>query len=195
MQGRHARARAAAAGFAGQRNLRLRLHRLRELRRPARSQRGRKIDEPGSRRPARADGAEIAVAVAIVLSLGIVFWSFSIRRVFKLLAIVLLLPLYWIVSEFCYVWSVVPTGVSTVDDYFQNFGPPSYVRVMQRNDKIYYEILGQARGSRQWVGSICVFAALPSGPPAYIFDGNGHLVEWTPDSGDDSQFQRRWPYK
>ncbi len=34
--------------------------------------------------------------------------------------------------------------------------------------------------------------SLPSGPPAYIFDRQGKLVEWSKDIGDDSKFQRRW---
>jgi hypothetical protein len=33
---------------------------------------------------------------------------------------------------------------------------------------------------------------LPSGPPIYIFDRNGSLVDWTPDSGEDPEFQRAW---
>lgn len=32
----------------------------------------------------------------------------------------------------------------------------------------------------------------PSGPPAYVFDRSGRLVEWTRDSGDDPGFKRKW---
>lgn len=34
--------------------------------------------------------------------------------------------------------------------------------------------------------------ALPSGPPIYIFDRAGTLVDWTPDSGEDPDFGRAW---
>jgi|GEM_PF-2553292 len=33
--------------------------------------------------------------------------------------------------------------------------------------------------------------SLPSGPPAYIFDERGNLVDWTPDTGDVS-FGKDW---
>jgi len=33
---------------------------------------------------------------------------------------------------------------------------------------------------------------LSSGPPVYVFDGDGKLLDWTPDFGDDSQFRNNW---
>lgn len=33
---------------------------------------------------------------------------------------------------------------------------------------------------------------LPSGPPAYVFDGSGTLVDWTADVGDHDAFVRKW---
>ena len=33
---------------------------------------------------------------------------------------------------------------------------------------------------------------LASGPPAYIFDASGQLVDWTSDDGEDPRFQRAW---
>jgi hypothetical protein len=35
------------------------------------------------------------------------------------------------------------------------------------------------------------FPKFPSGPPIYIFDTKGQLVDWTPDEGDDGPFWRR----
>jgi hypothetical protein len=32
----------------------------------------------------------------------------------------------------------------------------------------------------------------PSGPPAYLFDGSGRLVDWTPDVGDGAAFRQTW---
>ena len=33
---------------------------------------------------------------------------------------------------------------------------------------------------------------VPSGPPVYVFDSTGRLVDWTTDSGDDPRFQGKW---
>ena len=34
--------------------------------------------------------------------------------------------------------------------------------------------------------------ALPSGPAAYVFNDDGHLVDWTADSEDDPAFYEQW---
>ncbi len=46
-------------------------------------------------------------------------------------------------------------------------------------------------------GHVCVFGdekdlwwTLPSGPPAYHFDAQGRLIDFTLDVGDSTQFQR-----
>ncbi len=36
---------------------------------------------------------------------------------------------------------------------------------------------------------------LPSGPAAYVFDRTGRMVDWTPDSGDDDEFQAKWDWR
>lgn len=43
-----------------------------------------------------------------------------------------------------------------------------------------------AYGQRHWL------PLMPSGPPAYVFDEAGRLVDWTADSGDSSDFMQRW---
>lgn len=34
--------------------------------------------------------------------------------------------------------------------------------------------------------------ALPSGPAAYVFDKTGRMIEWSSDTGEDPEFQRKW---
>lgn len=42
------------------------------------------------------------------------------------------------------------------------------------------------------VGPMPPMSSLPSGPPAYVFDGSEQLVDWTADEGDDPRFVSRW---
>ena len=34
----------------------------------------------------------------------------------------------------------------------------------------------------------------PSGPPAYIFNKSGELIDWTIDRGEAPVYQQRWPF-
>jgi hypothetical protein len=34
--------------------------------------------------------------------------------------------------------------------------------------------------------------AVPSGPPMYVFDSQGHLLDYTLDVGDDPRFRDKW---
>lgn len=49
---------------------------------------------------------------------------------------------------------------------------------------------------RRWyyvIGPLAPAWTLPSGPPCYVFDDAGNLVDWTADVGDSGEFRRRWP--
>ena len=35
---------------------------------------------------------------------------------------------------------------------------------------------------------------MSSGPPAYIFNKSGDLIDWTSDRGDAPEYQKRWPF-
>jgi hypothetical protein len=41
-------------------------------------------------------------------------------------------------------------------------------------------------------GPIRAPLALPSGPPVYVFDQAGKLIDYTKDSGDDPRFAKAW---
>lgn len=41
-------------------------------------------------------------------------------------------------------------------------------------------------------GPIKALLALPSGPPAYVFDSKGKMIDWSSDIGDDSHFSDKW---
>jgi hypothetical protein len=61
---------------------------------------------------------------------------------------------------------------------------PSRVQKLSQNEKSYLAVTGRPTTS---------MFTLPSGPPVYIFDDTGMLVDWSGDIGDDSNFVRRWP--
>jgi hypothetical protein len=63
---------------------------------------------------------------------------------------------------------------------------------MPRPEAVYELHLGDSRFT-EFVGPLpSAFLALPSGPPAYVFDESDHLVDWSCDTGDAPEFTRQW---
>jgi hypothetical protein len=104
----------------------------------------------------------------------------KIRRLWPLLA--LLLPFAAIVAYDLWAMrrSVPPGSVTTIEAFFD--WQPGTHRAVQRyvDGKEHLVIFGPLAG------------LLPSGPPAYVFDESGRLIDWVQDSGDNSEFQNRW---
>jgi hypothetical protein len=48
-------------------------------------------------------------------------------------------------------------------------------------------------GNEHLVATAKPVGLMPSGPPAYVFDPWGNLVDWSADTGDDRQFGVKWP--
>ena len=103
--------------------------------------------------------------------------------------ILIVLPIaYWVGSEVYYARSIRPTGVRDVAGYFQRFGEPRSVRLVERDGQSYYEFTGRG----PWP-SMLVLVVLPSSLPAYVFDEQGKFVEWSSDPGDQPSYRSRWP--
>ena len=107
------------------------------------------------------------------------------REILVTVAIIGGLAAYWIGSEVHYARRISPKGVATVHDFFQRFGEPRRIRIVERDGKSYYEFSGQLPGS--WS------AAVPSSAPAYVFDEQGQFVAWCRDPGDAPSHRRAWP--
>src|SRR5687767_1618085 len=75
-----------------------------------------------------------------------------------------------------------PSSVQTIQDFLQHMPPPAYVKKFSFADSNYYEVWGELGGTIR----------LPSGPPSYIFDPAGRLVDWTYDGGDAGNCVRKW---
>jgi len=56
------------------------------------------------------------------------------------------------------------------------------VRKSEENDSVYYLAIGATPPAY----------VLASGPPAYVFDKHGALLEWVEDSGDQPHAMARW---
>jgi hypothetical protein len=95
------------------------------------------------------------------------------------------LAIYWIGSEVHYARSISPKGISTVSEFFDRFGEPRCVRMVQRNGQNFYEFTGHLPG----LGS----AAVPSAAPVYLFDERGRFVAWCGDPGDAPSYRLTWP--
>ena len=74
-----------------------------------------------------------------------------------------------------------PTTVRTLDDYlrWQTRQPTAVMAEIDgRTSLLMY-------GPRTTL-------LLQAGPPVYVFDASGQLVDWTVDCGRDGRFQSRW---
>ena len=67
-----------------------------------------------------------------------------------------------------------PQGVATLSAFVDAMPPPQRLELVH-ND---------GHGYIAWTGNLSGPCDLPSGPSCYIFNDNGHLVDWQPETGD-----------
>src|SRR4051794_28400504 len=96
------------------------------------------------------------------------------------LVLVLLFAGYIAVEAICACRANPPATVQTFDSYLQWQTKPRGVRLQDLGGQTYVLMYGPNAG------------LFPSGPPIYVFDWSGRLVDWTTDSGDDPRFQSKW---
>jgi hypothetical protein len=71
-----------------------------------------------------------------------------------------------------------------MSDHFKRFGPPRFAWSHQREGREWFELSGPP--FRFWQ----VFSV--SGPPGYLYDDSGRLVDWCPDLVDSP---RGWSHR
>lgn len=76
-----------------------------------------------------------------------------------------------------------PEGVTNLVAFLEARPQPSKIRKFPHNGKTHIELIGKP---------VTSLTSLPSGPPAYVFDETGVLVDWTADRGDTPSFVRKW---
>ena len=90
----------------------------------------------------------------------------------------------WIYSEKKSAKAVRPRIDATNLVTFLGAGPEFIeIRKFIFNEKPHLEIIGRPYQSA---------LSVPSGPPLYVFDENGVLVDWCRDSGDQPSFAKKW---
>jgi hypothetical protein len=76
-----------------------------------------------------------------------------------------------------------PAGVATIEAFVRSMPAPQKLARVSRFDPVQYVWLGPLSAS--WN-----LFSVPSGPPCYVFDGSGRLVDWSRDVGDDHHLDR-----
>ncbi len=89
----------------------------------------------------------------------------------------------WFYSERSYARRVRPDGISDLRGFLARHSEVDRAFKIQRGENQYF------------VATLRVSSgmALPSGPPAYVFDATGRLVDWSADTGEDPRYLTAWP--
>lgn len=106
------------------------------------------------------------------------------RSYVAIVLVLLILIVGWVSLEIRNYRRIAPgENAQHLDLFLKNMPPIDSIYARQSGGTTYLEV----------VGTLPPLPSLPSGPPTYIFDSTGSLVDWTSDYGDDSAFERRWP--
>jgi|GEM_PF-2565907 len=89
----------------------------------------------------------------------------------------------WFAGEKKALDAVHPSKYGTNLTAFLEAMQPQEVRYCEQDGSTYFLVVGKP---------VTSLFSLPSGPPAYVFDGAGNLVEWCGDLGDNPDFCKRW---
>src|SRR5678815_1774615 len=101
---------------------------------------------------------------------------------FATLALVLMLTLVNVASRRELRRLSPPQEVSQFSEFSKVMSPPASLRLTAVDAQAYL----------LWTGKVAEGWRLPSGPPAYVFDKTGRLVEWRADNRDDPSFYGKW---
>ena len=88
----------------------------------------------------------------------------------------------WLVCELYHGSTSSAVGITTYHDYRESLPTPKAVGKLSKDGGDYYIFYGPIKAP----------LALPSGPPAYVFDMNGKLVDWAKDPGENPRFSSAW---
>jgi hypothetical protein len=88
----------------------------------------------------------------------------------------------WVATHAAYVDTIWPKTMGmTMAELEQQIGKPESLRQHTHNGSSY----------TIWSGPVKTIF-LPSGPPTYVFDSAGLLLDWSRDVGDEPAFREKW---
>jgi hypothetical protein len=109
-----------------------------------------------------------------------------LKRIALILALIGCLLLFWAKSEQRYLALVTPPSAATNLNSFLRIRPNvTKIEKITRGSSNYIVVLGNAPRPG---------LSLPSGPPVYVFDATGSMVDWVADLGEASAFNNKWGY-
>lgn len=96
----------------------------------------------------------------------------------------LLIPIVaFLISEFTYLPRVAPPSEGTnLRDFLRSRAIITRLKRFQLGGSNYVMVVGKIPFS--------IHGA--SGPPVYVFDAKGELIDWAAERGDATQFQKTW---
>jgi hypothetical protein len=93
-------------------------------------------------------------------------------------------PIYWFSSQWYWRSYVSPPKSFRHSEYTKFYGEPYREFSRDREGASFQIVYGQMPSSYLFVHA--------SGHPAYVFDDNGKMVDWSSDVGDDNAFISKW---
>lgn len=108
----------------------------------------------------------------------------KIREILIVGAVFIGLFLFWMFDETRSRKAVIPPeGLTNLVSFLEGRTNVARVRQFTKDGRGYVEVFGHYPPS---------VLKLRSGPPTYVFDESGAMVDWTADRGDAPSFVSRW---
>lgn len=105
-----------------------------------------------------------------------------LRKALIVTVVLVALLALWIVLLNRWANSIAPGG-ETLAECLAKMPEPARIEVFTQDGQEYLLLWGETQA----------FPRAPSGPPMYVFDRTGKLVDWVADSGDTDTWWKQWP--
>lgn len=111
-----------------------------------------------------------------------------IRKVIWTAVFIIVFLAMIILPEIAYIQIVEPkSDERIITNFLERRGKFASIKKFYSNNEEYYYVktTNEAPGLLFWL-------VIPSGPPGFVFDSSGKLVDWAKDTGENRAFHERW---